>query len=113
MSRGLTQLLQSLKTAIPGNQETELSSTNSPQLKGRESLSNRLTRQPSDSSVRRYSGDQIEPFPPFPVPASSLPTTSPGTAKASPRPGSLNADSGTENDHEVDGEAPPLNSAVL
>lgn len=52
----------------------------------------------------------MEPFPPFPLPASSQPTISPtiapGTAFASPRPGSLNADNGTESAHEPDGEAP-------
>jgi hypothetical protein len=74
-------------------------------MAARDRISKGHTRQSSDSSVRQYPVDQIEPFPPFPLPASSLPTDSPGTAVASPRPGSLNADSGTEHAHEADDEA--------
>lgn len=80
--------------------------TASSQVAERDRSSEGHTRQSSGSSVRQYSEDQIEPFPPFPLPASSQPTTSPGTAFASPRPGSLNADSGTEGAHEPDGETP-------
>lgn len=101
----LTRPSQSPKTSILGNPTTE-ASPNSPKIVARNQLSEGHTRQSSGSSVRRYSGDQIEPFPPFPLPVSSLPTPPPGAALASSRPGSLNADSGTENDVEDNGEEP-------
>ncbi|KAJ5300837.1 Serine dehydratase-like [Penicillium atrosanguineum] len=49
-------------------------------------------RNSSDSSVRRYSIDRTEPFPPFAVSASSLPQGSPGSAALSLKSGFVKAD---------------------
>ncbi|OOQ88395.1 hypothetical protein PEBR_13758 [Penicillium brasilianum] len=94
------------KTSILGNQTSGASPNNSPKLVARNQLPEGHTRQSGGSSIRRYSGDQIEPFPPFPLPASSILTPPPGAGLASSRPTSLNADSGTENEPGDNGEAP-------
>ncbi|KAF3386223.1 hypothetical protein F1880_000865 [Penicillium rolfsii] len=94
------------KTTVSSNPRTEPSPTNSPPILARALSSKGHTRQSSASFVRQYSVDQIEPFPPLPLPASSSPTESPCTAVVSPRPGSLKAEDGAGIAHEASDEAP-------
>ncbi|KAJ5675615.1 hypothetical protein N7462_008512 [Penicillium macrosclerotiorum] len=78
-------------------QATGLSPTQSP--------SGGHTRQSSNSSGQRFTSEQIEPFPSFPLQQSSLPG-SPGVTAASPRPSSLNDPDPSHGPSHYDGNTP-------
>ncbi|KAJ5175262.1 uncharacterized protein N7482_001139 [Penicillium canariense] len=87
-------------TAAPADLATGLSPAHSPKTVGRSQMSEGHTRQSSDSSVRQFSGDQIEPFPAFPLPGPLLPSSSRAVGMGSPRSGSLTAGGCPEHDDE-------------
>lgn len=82
-------LVQTTAPSFSKEQAVELPTTQPLPPTSRHQLPQAHSRQSSDSSFRRYSGDNTEPFPPFPQPVTSLMD---GSSKTADEPAHSDAD---------------------